>query len=79
MSKHLKDIYHWVVRVSEEMADAEVRAEGLPVCILGNGALFLHVTVADDSLRNAQITEETIAVGGWKTIQEPADWGEYHE
>ena len=39
VSKHLKDLDHWVVRVIEEMADAEVGAEGLLVCILGDGAL----------------------------------------
>ena len=35
VSKQLKDINHWVVRVIEEMADAEVGAEGPPVFILG--------------------------------------------
>ena len=37
--KHLKYLNHWVVRVIEETADAEVGAEGPPVCILGNGDL----------------------------------------
>ena len=39
VSKHLKDLDHWVVRVSEGMADAEVGAEGMPFCIIGDSAL----------------------------------------
>ena len=39
VSKHLKYLDHWVVRVIEEMADAEIGAEGPQVCILGDGAL----------------------------------------
>ena len=37
--KHLKYLDHWVIRVIKKIADAEVRAEGPPVCILGDGAL----------------------------------------
>ena len=76
MFKHLKDIDHWVVKVIEEIADTEVGAEGPPVYIIGDGALVWHITAADVSLCSAQITEETIAVGGSQTIQEPTDWGD---
>ena len=40
VSKHLKDLDHWVVRFIEEMANAEVGAKGPPVCILGDDAVF---------------------------------------
>ena len=37
--KHLKYLNHWVVMVMKEMADAEIGAEGPPLCIIGDGTL----------------------------------------
>ena len=39
VSKHLKYLNHWVVMVMKEMADAEIGAEGPPLCIIGDGTL----------------------------------------
>ena len=79
VTEHLKDLDHWVGRAIEPMADAVVGAERLPVGILSLCPFVRNVPPPDGSLRSAEITEETISVGGWQTVQEPADCGEYRE
>ena len=55
------------------MIDLQFGAEALALVIQGNGALIRDVATAHVCLCKAEITYETISVGGRHSFQDPSD------
>ena len=42
--------------------------------MLTNCPLIGDIYILDNRLRNTDTTEEIVYVGGWKAVQDPANW-----
>ena len=76
---HLKDLDRGDVWVFNQVVELQVGAEGGLLGVEGGGTAVGDVATAHGCLCSAEITEESISVGGWYMAQEPGDCGEYLE
>ena len=71
---HLKDLDKGDVRVLEGVVNLLVGAEVHPVPVFLGSFFTGDMSATNATLRNAEITQETISGGGWHARQEPGDW-----
>ena len=76
VTKHLKDLNNWVLRVFKHVVHLHFGAEGHPVNILLVSLFTGYMPTSNGCLRSAKITEGTISEGEWKAGHIPGDcWG----
>ena len=73
LSKHLKDINGWDLRILKPMVNAKVGAVEHPVFVKGVCSGVRNMSSGDSFPRSTEITDEITLLGGWKVVHKEWD------